>query len=89
MVDTLTQAYIPLPYSSPRIASQASQSSPLSAIQSSPLVTPYGQVRTPRRSQEVRKLIFENKAIQEATRSDEIAKQFLDKVAIGIDRKTT
>ena len=77
VIDTPLKAQTPSP-----------QSSPLLVAHSSPLVTPYGQVRTPRRSQEVRKLVFENEAIREAIRSDEIAKQFLDKVAIRINYKT-
>lgn len=71
----------------PSIPSNMS-SSPLSVLPSSPLVTPFGDVRTPRRSQEVRKLVFENSVIRGAANRDMVARQFFNKVATGLDRES-
>ena len=74
----------PSPTSSPILANQLSLLLP---PKSSPLITPFGDVRTSRRSQEVQRFIYENQSFRRAIEGDGTARQLFDKLATSLDRK--
>jgi hypothetical protein len=65
----------------------ADQLNPLLPPKSSPLVTPFGDVRTLWWSQEIQQFICENQSFRRAIEDDGTARQLFDKLATSLDHK--